>query len=91
METLIAKMFEFFAIAVLVLISMGAGLYFSGYFFLRAFCRPYSKSEEKINFKEESKVWSDCPGADYEHEEEMARKRTGYFNLFVPTFFCRYL
>lgn len=82
MESLIVKALEFFAIAALVLFSLGTGLYFSGFFFIKGFCRPYH---------EEEKIWSDDFEADYEHEEEISRESTGYFNLFVPTFFCRHL
>lgn len=82
MESLIMKVLEFFAIAILVLLSLGAGLYFSGYFSVKGFCRPYP---------EEEKIWSDDLEADYEHEEEMSKGRTGYFNIFVPTFFFRHL
>ncbi len=80
---MIVKVFEFFTVAALVLLSLGAGLYFSGFFFIKGFCRPYPEEEQ---------IWSDGPEADYEYEKELVRKKTtGFFNFFVPTFFYPHL
>jgi hypothetical protein len=60
-----------------------AAICFVGYFSIKAFCRPYPKKE--------SSIWSDDLGADYEHEREIAKESTGYFNPLVQTFFHKYL
>lgn len=48
MESLIVKALEFFAIAALVLFSLGTGLYFSGFFFHKRILPAISRGRKNL-------------------------------------------
>ncbi len=61
-----------------------AAVLFIGYLAIKLFCRPYRKEDER---NKQDEIWNDGLEADYEHEMELLREHTGYFNFFIPTFF----